>query len=69
MYGLVECPFCYHSPAIVCCALCGSQGKVPKEAAAEYKKIENPTVDDRIKIRRKYMIGEFHALVKTETAR
>lgn len=54
MKELVECPFCYHSPAVVCCALCGSQGKIPKAAAEEYKKVKDPTVDDRIKIRQKY---------------
>jgi hypothetical protein len=54
MLEAVECPFCYNSPAIVCCALCGSTGKVMKEAADEYRKIEDPTVEDRLKIRNKY---------------
>lgn len=51
----IECPFCYHSPAVILCALCGAQGIVLKEAAEEYEKIKDPTVDDRIRIRRKYM--------------
>jgi hypothetical protein len=52
--NLVECPFCYRSPAVIMCALCGSRGYVLEEAAEEYKKIKNPTVDDRIRIRNTY---------------
>jgi hypothetical protein len=63
---MVECPFCYHSPAVIMCALCGSRGYVLEKVAEEYKKIEDPTVDDRIRIRRKY--EGTNALVDTKTA-
>jgi len=54
---LVQCPYCF-GKAVICCGLCGGRKVVPKEAANQYRKLANPTVDDRIRIREQFKAKE-----------
>lgn len=51
---LTACPYCYGSPAVICCALCGDRRVVPEELAEEYSQLKDRSIENKLRLRKKY---------------